>query len=339
MPDAQTKSNQPPAKTLVPSGRELIDAVNNPDVDNGRIAALYTWTSKSGKRLTGHRHLTSNHQQASKRKLRGGVNLTTLTEPDLCSLLMRTWGQRSSDYIVEEVERGRLPAPISFNPVLWSKAEVSRALEQRRIEHHELIYNAGSGDPTAWKGNVSASPVVDHNALERASIDWVTSAIRQLNRPIAYEMTLSFPISGTDADKSDAETFNQRHDRDLKRLNNQLVTEAYRAVGLRRIVSDGYFHIIVPETKSASGARRRWHWHSILFLNEEEFLTFARLRPFITQHLLRHCQNKVAKAQIEYQPVDLRYVPYALKHAADNLTDIRTNIPGLTVNTSKGRAA
>jgi len=252
---------------------------------------------------------------------------------------MLTWGQQSSEYIVNEVERGHLPAPISFNPVLWSKTEVSRALEQRRIQHDELISNVESGDPTAWKGNVTASRAVDHNALKRASIDWITSAIRNLNRPIAYEMTLSFPITRAGADKSDAETFNRRHDRELKRLNNQLVTEAYRAVGLRRIVSDGYFHIIVPEAKSASGSPRRWHWHSILFLNEEEFLTFARVRPFITQHLLRHCQKKVAKAQIEYQPVDLRYVPYALKHAADNLTAIRTNIPGLTVNTSKGRAA
>ena len=339
MPKAQTKSHPPPPKTLVSSGYELLSAVNNPDADNERIAALYTWTSKSGKQLTGHRHLMSNHQQASKRKLRGGANLTTLTEPDLCNLVMLTWGQQSSDYIIEEVESGRLPAPVSFNPVLWSKTEVTRALEQRRIQHDELISNVESGDPTAWKGNVTGSPAGDLFALKKASVDWITSAIRNLNRPIAYEMTLSFPITGADADKSDAETFNRRHDRELQRLNNQLVTEAYRAVGLRKAIVDGYFHIIVPETKSASGSPRRWHWHSILFLNEEEFLTFARVRPIITQHLLRHCQKKVAKAQIEYQPVDLRYVPYVLKHAADSLTDIRTNIPGLGVNTTKGRAA
>ena len=126
MSKTQTKSHPPAPKTLVSSGCELISAVKNPDAGNGRIAALYTWTSKSGKQLTGHRHLTSNHQQASKRKLRSGASLTTLTEPDLCDLLMLTWGQQSSDYIVGEVEHGRLPAPISINPVLWSKTEVNR---------------------------------------------------------------------------------------------------------------------------------------------------------------------------------------------------------------------
>mgnify|MGYP003633877329 FL=1 len=326
-----------PATNLSPNGSELLAALNTSDVKNVLLSARCRWTSKSGKVRDRCRPLTSDHRQAFNRKLRGmagrKANLKTLTKRDLCGRLSLSWCQQSSDFILEEVERGRLPAPISLNPVLWSSAEVDSALKVRRIQHAALIAGVNSDDPDAWKGNVTASHAVDHNALKKASINWITPAIRNLNRPIAYEMTLSFPITGPDADKSDAALFNQRHDYELRRLNNQLLTEVYRAVGLRRTVSEGYFHIIVPETKSASGSPRRWHWHSILFLNEEEFSTFLRIRPLIIRRILSHCKKKVARAQIEFQPVDCRYVPYALKHAADNLTDIRTNIPGLAVNT------
>ena len=263
------------------------------------------------------------------------------TASDVCQLVGIRHTPSAMVDLYGRINRGELPEPCHRRPDRWNKETIDDWCQRRRERFNAMISAAGSGDPDCWRGNLLPNSRGEFQTGGRGS-STANGLIRQqlqaqvdaIDRPLSYELTISFPREANSAQwgDDDARRFNENHASVLLQLTRQLDTEAWRSLGMRRIPTDEYQFLIVPEMETKFGTHCRWHWHILLFFNESELEKFIHYRPAILRRLKRHLAKRVAKADIEYQPVDSCFSEYAFKRSYSLIEHIVTNIPSFSLN-------